>query len=194
MNNTPFYRIVAALVFSCFLVSQPVQAMTVTQHPISFGYKKTARGRIEKRSVPIDTVIVHATYNKDAATQTIQSALSLWKRYGVAPHYVIDYKGDVYRIIPDAAVAFHAGKSALPDGSTNVNSRSIGIEVLYPQKESPSDAQYEALRELIASLQKTYRIRYVLGHDAIAPGRKVDPWNFDWKQLSDVRKALPSQE
>jgi len=36
---------------------------------------------------------------------------------------------------------------------------------------------------LIASLKKQYPIKSVVGHQDIAPGRKTDPWNFDWKRL-----------
>jgi len=37
------------------------------------------------------------------------------------------------------------------------------------------DAQVEACAELCAALKATYPVRLVLGHDDVAPGRKVDP-------------------
>ncbi|EKD58435.1 MAG: hypothetical protein ACD_56C00125G0001 [uncultured bacterium] len=43
--------------------------------------------------------------------------------------------------------------------------------------------QYDALNQLIASLKKKYSIKYILGHDDIAPGRKTDPWGIDWDRV-----------
>ena len=46
-----------------------------------------------------------------------------------------------------------------------------------------TEAQYEALKNLLADLKKRYKIKYVLGHKDIAPGRKDDPWNFNMNKL-----------
>jgi len=39
------------------------------------------------------------------------------------------------------------------------------------------------LQKLIDFLRGSYKIKYVLGHNQIAEGRKDDPWNFDWKKI-----------
>ena len=64
-----------------------------------------------------------------------------------------------------------------------MNAFSIGIEILNAEDDEYTDAEYEAIKGLIAELKKTYPIKYVVGHDHIPPGRKTDPWNFNWKQI-----------
>jgi len=89
-------------------------------------------------------------------------------------------------------VAFHAGKSKLPNGQTNVNSLSIGIELMTSFEETPTEDQIQALVFLVNKIQKQYKIEYVLRHSDIAPERKTDPWNMDWegflKRLEDNKK------
>ena len=51
------------------------------------------------------------------------------------------------------------------------------------------DAQYEALAALLADLSARLPIRWVTGHEHVAPGRKSDPGPFfDWRRLA---RALP---
>ena len=83
----------------------------------------------------------------------------------------------------DKNIAYHAGKSETPDGRTGVNNFSIGVEIVNTQSESPNSAQYKALNNLFSHLKQKYEIKYILGHSDIAPGRKTDPWNFDWAKV-----------
>lgn len=144
---------------------------------VSWGFQKST-GR------KIDTIIVHTSYNalggdvfdKDKVIQE-------WKDAGVAPHYLIDRKGNIYQLVSDQNIAWHAGAAKTPDGRTDVNSFSLGIEVINTQTEKFSDAQYSGLNSLIAALKGKYSIKYVLGHDEIAPGRKTDPWGIEWKKV-----------
>ena len=164
-------------------------APKIIERPAIAGYKKDSHGvAVVRAPDTIDTVIVHATYNPSLANdaQTFEGAAMLWKGYGVAPHYAIDPKGVIYRLIPENNIAFHAGVSALPNGDTDVNTRSIGIELIYPNTEPPSAAQYASLKYLLTDITSRYTIHYVLGHSQIAPGRKVDPWNFDWSIIPDI--------
>jgi N-acetyl-anhydromuramyl-L-alanine amidase AmpD len=87
----------------------------------------------------------------------------------------------VYQLVDEKDNSYHAGKSSLPDGTTNVNSCSIGIELMTSYTESPTEEQNKALLNLINSIKKRYSIKYVLRHSDIAPVRKTDPWNFDWE-------------
>lgn len=173
-------RLLSISIALCLLL-WPVsaQAMTVVEKPVSFGFKKAT-------TRTIDTVIVHATYNKNLSVQTLAGAVTLWKQYSVSPHYAIDPQGTVYRLVSEKNIAYHAGTSTLPNGEGNINTRSIGIELLYATNESPSAAQYKALQELVTDITGRYTIRYVLGHSVIAPGRKVDPWNFDWSYITAI--------
>jgi N-acetyl-anhydromuramyl-L-alanine amidase AmpD len=43
--------------------------------------------------------------------------------------------------------------------------------------------QYEAINALVAYLKSTFGVKHVVGHSDIAPGRKTDPWNLDWKKI-----------
>ena len=133
----------------------------------------------------IDTIIIHSSYNavgKDAHDLD-DIIYKEYKPYGVSPHYIISREGKIYRLVEDKNIAYHAGESKVPDGRTGVNNFSLGIEIVNTKSEKPNDAQYGALNNLLAYLKKEYKIKYVLGHDDIAPGRKDDPWNFDFGKI-----------
>jgi N-acetyl-anhydromuramyl-L-alanine amidase AmpD len=102
----------------------------------------------------------------------------------VSAHYLIDRRGTVYRLVDDKDIAYHAGTSKMPDGRKNVNDFSIGIEMMNTEDGQYTKAQYAAVNSLVDSLKSRYPIKSVVGHADIAPGRKTDPWNFDWKRLN----------
>ncbi len=133
----------------------------------------------------IDTIIIHSSYN--AVGKDVHDLDDIiykeYKPYGVSPHYIISWEGKIYRLVEDKNVAYHAGESKVPDGRTGVNNFSIGIEIVNTKSEKPNSAQYGALRNLLAYLKSEYKIKYVLGHSDIAPGRKDDPWNFDFGKV-----------
>jgi N-acetyl-anhydromuramyl-L-alanine amidase AmpD len=133
----------------------------------------------------IDTIIIHSSYNAlDSNVHNIRTIINReYKPAGVSPHYIISRNGTIYRLVQDQNVAYHAGVSKMPDGRTGVNNFSLGIEIVETRFESPTKDQYKALKELVVYLKSKYKIKYVLGHSDIAPGRKTDPWNFDWKKL-----------
>ena len=151
--------------------------ISIIDRLVSFGFEK-------RSSRSIDTVIVHSSYDAlGSDPYSVSGVIAEYEQSGVSPHYLIDRKGKVYRLVQDHDVAYHAGVSKMPDGRTGVNGFSIGIEVIEKDTDSPTSAQYASLRSLIASLKSAYPIKYVLGHSDIAPGRKTDPWNFDWKEI-----------
>ena len=144
---------------------------------ISWGFESSA-GR------KIDTIIIHSSYNAlGGDAYDFKKLLAEYKEYGVAPHYVIDREGEIYRLVAEKNIAYHAGESQVPDGRTGVNSFSIGIEIMCTKSDGPSDAQYAALKNLIADIKIRHTVKYILGHNQIAPGRKDDPWKFDWKKI-----------
>ncbi|MDB5188561.1 MAG: hypothetical protein JWM92_159 [Candidatus Nomurabacteria bacterium] len=171
---------ITVLFILCSVSFAHATTLNIVQKPVGFGFAATTTPRT------IDTIIVHATYNPTLNTQTFAGALSEWKANNVSPHYAIDRAGTVYQLVAEKNIAWHAGVSALPNGATNVNSRSIGIELIYSNKETPSVAQYAALQALIKNIEGRYNITYLLGHSDIAPGRKVDPWNFDYTKLTSI--------
>lgn len=163
--------------------------LTIVNKPVSFGFTVSTTPRT------IDTIIVHSTYNPALSKQTIGGAITMWQQYNVAPHYAIDMAGVVYRLVPEINIANHAGMATLPNGDTNINDNSIGIELIYKKTSAPNAKQYAALQSLIIDIKHRYTIAYILGHDQIAPGRKDDPWNFDNTKINHVftpaLKAFP---
>ena len=126
---------------------------------------------------------VGTRYRDGGDEYDVDKLIAEYKDYGVAPHYLIDRKGNVYRLVADQNIAYHAGEAKTPDGRSGVNNFSIGIEIMTTKTEKPTGAQYIALNSLIASLKATYKIKYTLGHKDVAPGRKTDPWNFEWNKV-----------
>ncbi|MCX6763366.1 MAG: N-acetylmuramoyl-L-alanine amidase [Candidatus Moranbacteria bacterium] len=144
---------------------------------VSWGFQ-AASGR------KIDTIIIHSSYNALGGDKyDVAKLIVEYKEYGVAPHYLIDRNGKIYQLVEEKNIAYHAGESRVPDGRTGVNNFSIGIELMNTQSDKYTSAQYNALKNLIQGIKSRYQIKYVLGHNQIAEGRKDDPWNFDWNEL-----------
>ncbi len=152
-------------------------ALEIKSNPVAFGHRKTA-------SRTIDVVVVHSTYNASGGEKyDKEKIISQFRRYGVAAHYLIDRDGNIYQLVDDNHVAYHAGKSRLPNGSSNLNNRSIGIELMNDTIDKPTDFQYDALIQLTELLCFRYPVQFFVRHSDIAPGRKTDPWNTDWKRI-----------
>jgi hypothetical protein len=145
---------------------------------VSWGFQK-ATGR------KIDTLVIHTSYNAIGGDEfDKEQVIQEWKDAGVAPHYMIARDGTIYQLVADQNIAWHAGVAKMPDGRTDVNSFSIGIEVINTKEGKFASAQYDALNRLISDLKQKYTIKYILGHSEIAPGRKTDPWGIDWSKVS----------
>ena len=152
--------------------------INIIEKKVNFGFGVPAHKRT------IDTVVLHSSYNSTGGdVYSVDKVIAIWKSYEVAPHYMIDRKGNIYRLVDDANIAYHAGVSKMSDGRTNVNDFSIGVEILNTKDDKYTDAQYTAVNNLIAYLKGKYSIKTVVGHMDIAPGRKDDPWRFNWKEL-----------
>lgn len=161
-------------------------SLNIINKKVSFGFAPNAN-----RSV--NSVIVHSTFNNSGGDKyDIDLVIKQFSTYGVSAHYVIGRDGKIYQLVDEKDNSYHAGKSSLPDGTTNVNSCSIGIELMTSYTESPTKEQETALLNLINNIKKRYSIKYVLRHSDIAPVRKTDPWNFDWesfkKRLEESKK------
>lgn len=132
----------------------------------------------------IDTIIIHSSFDAIGSDPySVNGIISEYKKYGVSAHYLIDRSGAIYRLVEEKNIAYHAGTSRLPDGRTNVNEVSIGIELVNTKDSNFTDKQYASLQSLIDNIKERYGIKNILGHNQIAPGRKDDPWNFDWKKI-----------
>lgn len=109
----------------------------------------------------------------------------------VSSHYVIDEDGTTCCLVPEDAVAWHAGVSCW-EGKIGMNQRSVGIELVNPGHEfgyrAFPEAQMAALNELALGVLGRHPIpkRQVLGHSDVSPMRKQDPGElFDWRALAD---------
>jgi N-acetylmuramoyl-L-alanine amidase len=137
--------------------------------------------------VALDMLVLHYTGmpSADAALARLGDPASR-----VSAHYVIDEDGAVYRMVPEGARAWHAG-AAYWRGSTDINARSIGIELVNPGHEYGyrpfTEAQMAALEILASGILERHGIspRNVVGHADVAPARKKDPGElFDWARLA----------
>ena len=152
-------------------------SLSIINKYVSWGYAPVS-GR------KIDAIIIHSSYDAiGSEPYSVSGLISEYKEYGVAPHYLIDRSGSIYRLVAEKNIAYHAGESQVPDGRTNVNNFSLGIELMNKEDGKFTDSQYGSLKKLVADIKKRYTVKYVLGHNQIAPGRKTDPWNFDWGRL-----------
>ncbi len=104
----------------------------------------------------------------------------------VSAHYLICPKGRVWHLVEEAARAWHAGAGQW-GAVTDVNSRSIGIELANPGAEPFPEPQMAALEDLMAGIMARWDIApaRVIAHSDMAPARKGDPGpRFDWRRLA----------
>lgn len=137
----------------------------------------------------VDIVILHYT-GMDSA-----EAAEAWlcnPASEVSSHYLVHEDGRIVQMVREADRAWHAGRSSW-HGDTDINSRSIGIEIANPGPEGgyPDFAapQIEALIRLLRDITARRGIRpeRLLAHSDVAPGRKVDPGaKFPWRRLFDA--------
>ena len=143
---------------------------------------------LRRDDTEIDFIILHYT-----AMGTENSLDRLCDpTHEVSCHYLIDQGGLCYQLVDDSKRAWHAGK-AYWRGYRDLNSRSLGIELVNLGNEVYPEAQMKKLKSLLKHLIKSYEIspKNVLGHSDIAPSRKSDPGEyFDWKELSNSGLAL----
>lgn len=133
-----------------------------------------------------DMLILHYTGMPDAgeALQWLCNPVSQ-----VSAHYFVFEDGRVIQMVPEARRAWHAGASFW-DGETDINSRSIGIEIANPGHPGGlppfPEVQIESVIALTRDIVSRWRIppTRVLAHSDVAPGRKLDPGEvFPWERL-----------
>jgi N-acetylmuramoyl-L-alanine amidase len=138
---------------------------------------------------PVDILVLHYT-----GMRTAEEALNRLcdPEAKVSAHYTIDRDGCIYRHVHEDRRARHAGVSWWA-GERDVNSRSIGIELVNPGHEFGyvpfPEAQIEALAELAHAILARHPIppNRVVGHSDVAPARKMDPGElFPWRRLADA--------
>lgn len=130
----------------------------------------------------------------------------------VSAHYLVEEDGRVLQLVPEGERAWHAGRGCWA-GDTDVNSCSIGVEIVNGGHEGGLPAYPAVQIEAVARLARDVVGRRqvpawrVLAHSDIAPDRKGDPGeHFPWGELhgrgvghwvepapvaTSVRDALP---
>lgn len=121
----------------------------------------------------------------------------------VSAHYMVDCDGSITQFVEESKRAYHAGISFW-DGQDDLNSHSIGIEIVNPGHDYGyvpfPDAQMDAVVTLCQDILSRHSIPAcnVLGHSDIALDRKIDPGElFDWKRMAQEGIGLwpePLQE
>ncbi|HJQ60879.1 MAG TPA: N-acetylmuramoyl-L-alanine amidase [Vineibacter sp.] len=137
----------------------------------------------------VDTLVLHHT------AQPLDVSLELLRFGAVSSHYVVDANGDVYRLVDEARVAWHAGLSWWRD-ARGLNATSIGIEIvnmdgnLHPYPAAQRDAVIDLCRGLLRR-HPAIAARNVVAHSDIAPQRKEDPGTlFFWRELAAAGVGL----
>ncbi len=135
----------------------------------------------------IDILLLHYT-GMVSATAALARLCDVTAK--VSAHYCIDEDGTLYRLVPEAKRAWHAGAASWA-GAGDINARSIGIELVNPGHEfgyrAFPDTQMATLIELAGGILARHPIPpgRVLGHSDVAPTRKEDPGElFDWPRLA----------
>jgi len=110
----------------------------------------------------------------------------------VSAHYLIEEDGRIHRLVAEQDRAWHAGR-AWWRGETDINSRSIGIELQNPGHEFGyrpfPEAQINALIRLSRDILARHPILPIgiVGHSDVAPDRKTDPGElFPWAHLAEA--------
>ena len=101
----------------------------------------------------------------------------------VSAHFVVRRDGELLQFVSCEQRAWHAGLSSW-QGRENCNDYSIGIELEGLEGECFEAEQYDVLAALLVELAQRYPLQAVVGHEHVAPGRKLDPGpGFDWRLL-----------
>lgn len=142
---------------------------------------------------PREAAIAHLVLHHTA--QPLDVSLDLLRFGRVSAHYVVDVNGDVYRLVDEDRVAWHAGLSWWGD-ARGLNATSIGIELvnmdgnLHDYPGAQRDAVTDLCRGILAR-HPGIAARGVVGHSDIAPKRKDDPGGrFFWRALAEAGVGL----
>jgi N-acetylmuramoyl-L-alanine amidase len=205
MKSTLFAAALALLLSACASVAPPPAPGSSTPPPTSTR-PETGTPATAVRAPNIDRSYTSQNQDSRALYIVLHYTVLDWEKSlkvlttggQVSAHYLVrDNPVASYALVDENRRAWHAGASFWA-GNTNLNSASIGIEIVnagyvdgpggrvyapFPQ------AQVDEVIALVRDIQKRHNVRpeRIIGHADIAPGRKQDPGpNFPWKQLADA--------
>ena len=147
----------------------------------------------KRRFKEIKFIILHYTGMKKES-EAINKLTNIQSE--VSSHYLIKDNGNIFTLVPDLYVAWHAGKSSWKNYKS-LNQNSIGIEITNPGHDFDykkfSKKQISSVLKLSRMLIKKYKVspKNILGHSDVAPQRKKDPGEkFPWEYLSKNKIGL----
>ncbi|MGQ0566075.1 MAG: N-acetylmuramoyl-L-alanine amidase [Gemmobacter sp.] len=130
-----------------------------------------------------DIIVIHYTAMASCAEARARLCDPLVE---VSAHWLLSETGTAEALVPEAMRAWHAGAGEWA-GVTDVNSRSVGIELANRGDAPFPMAQMAALERLLAGIMDRWQVppHRVIGHSDMAPLRKRDPGpRFDWRALA----------
>jgi len=144
----------------------------------------------DERTLPVSLLVLHYTGMENGAIALERLCDPNAK---VSAHYAIEENGQIFQLVDEDKRAWHAGVSEW-QGETNINSASIGIELVNGGHNFPDaqgnlpifpDIQINALIALCKDIISRHGPLTLLGHSDIAPDRKIDPGeHFPWQGLA----------
>ena len=146
---------------------------------------------IPKKPRQIDFLVLHHVQANSAI-----HAVEQFKQHQVSAHFLIDELGEIFQLVDENHVAYHAGISFW-SGVEGLNISSIGVEFVnsQPFENKFKNSQMVVGVELCQYLVEKYQIkaRNIVGHSDIAYdkdsgclNRKQDPSHlFDWRFLAE---------
>lgn len=176
-------RVCSVLWFFLFLfVSQ--QSLAIT-----FSDKYRSPRNVERPVRKATSIIVLHTTEAPA-----KSSLNKLSERGEA-NYCVAEDGVVYRLVDVSRASFHAGRS-MWQGREDCDLYSVGIEVVGHHDKPVTQAQLQALKELLEILKKRYGLRddQVVCHSHVAYGapNKWHPHKHRGRKRCGMLFAMPS--
>lgn len=143
----------------------------------------------DRRGQRPELVVIHYTGMEDGASARARLCDPATE---VSAHWLIHEAGLTEQLVAEDRRAWHAGAGSW-QGREDVNSRSIGIELVNPGDRPFPEPQMAALERLLRAIMARWDIAPagVIGHSDLAPGRKIDPGpRFDWQRLARQGLAI----
>ncbi len=155
------------------------------------------------QGVTIDLAVIHSislppgVYGGDAIERFFTNRLAPHKHpyfaqiagLQVSAHFLIRRDGALLQFVSVTDRAWHAGASCW-QGRDNCNDYAVGIELEGLEGDLFEPAQYATLAALLRGLRQEWPIAQAVGHEHVAPGRKLDPGpGFDWTALATALRG-----
>ena len=176
--------------------------LKIIDHPVP-NYTKGRTQKVRFGVIHFTSAVNVSGYEKDP--YNVEANLILFDSLGTtakfSAHYLITREGQIYQWVQIQDTAWHAGKSciAIPEYLDNLNSYSVGIEILCKEGDKYTTAEYQAAAHLAVFIEDQVAknnlgyLEHWVGHDWIAgeiavrlgirerSQIKVDPGPcFDW--------------